>query len=262
MGHAKIVSVEIVLKCLFLVFVAFVSWPTNASSQTAKIPDEILDRAATDGMVLVLVGLDVPWSMEGMLTENAITAQRQVIKGVQNDLLTELSGTQYKVVRRYEVIPGIALEVGADALAVLKKSGSVTNVLPDRTVKPAANHGMIEGAAPDTHGAATGSVGVVPAELFMEATDVGAVLVLVGLKTPWSPEGPLSKELVLAQREAITAAQNYLLIELADTRYRITRRYEVIPGIALEVGLDALRVLARSVAVTNVLRDRPAIPLR
>ncbi|MEX0803461.1 MAG: hypothetical protein WD688_09110, partial [Candidatus Binatia bacterium] len=90
-----------------------------------------------------------------MLTENAITAQRQAIKGVQNDLLTELSGTQYKVVRRYEVIPGIALEVGADALAVLKKSGSVTNVLPDRAVKPAANDGTIEGAAPDTHGAAT-----------------------------------------------------------------------------------------------------------
>ncbi|MPZ75450.1 MAG: hypothetical protein GEU77_02915 [Deltaproteobacteria bacterium] len=194
-----------------------------------------------------------------MLTENAIAAQRQAIKGVQNDLLTELSGTQYKVVRRYEGIPGIALEIGADALAVLKKSGSVTNVLPDRAVKPAANDGMIEGAAPDTHGAATGSAGVVPAELFMEATDVGAVLVLVGLKTPWSPEGPLSKELVHAQREAIAAAQKYLLTELADTRYRITRRYEVIPGIALEVGLDALRVLARSVAVTNVLRDRPAI---
>jgi hypothetical protein len=27
----------------------------------------------------------------------------------------------------------------------------------------------------------------------------------------------------------------------------------------LPVGLDALKVLARSVAVTNVLRDRPAI---
>jgi hypothetical protein len=65
--------------------------------------------------------------------------------------------------------------------------------------------------------------------------------------------------MVLAQREAIAAAQNYLLTELANTKYRITRRYQAIPGIALEVGLDALRVLARSVAVTNVLRDRPAI---
>ena len=86
-----------------------------------------------------------------------------------------------------------------------------------------------------------------------------AYLVLVGLKTPWSPEGPLSKEMVVAQREAIAAAQNYLLTELANTEYRITRRYRVIPGIALEVGLDALKVLARSVAVTNVLRDRAAI---
>jgi hypothetical protein len=148
-------------------------------------------------------------------------------------------------------------------LAVLQKSASVTNVLPDRPIKPAASPVIIEGTSlnPRT-GDGTASFGVVPAELFLEATSAGPILVLVGLKTPWSPEGPLSKEMVLVQREAIAAAQNYLLTELADTEYRITRRYQAIPGIALEVGLDALRVLARSVAVTNVLRDRPAISVK
>jgi len=224
-----------------------------------KVPSEVFNQAATAGKVLVLVGLNVPWSMEGTLADNEVVAQRRAIGSAQRDLLSELAGTEYKIVRVYDVIPGMALEVGNEALAVLKNSGSVTNVLPDRPIKPAANAGMSD-VAPTTSGnEGTANVGSVPTELFLEATSSGAVLVLVGLKTPWSPEGPLSEEMMLAQRQGIAAAQNYLLTELANTEYRITRRYQAIPGIALEVGLDALRVLAHSVAVTNVLRDRPAI---
>lgn len=247
-------------KRLILVFaVAFFVWLDDVLGANDKVPPEVFNQAATAGKVLVLVGLNVPWSMEGTLTDHEVIAQRRAIGSAQRDLLSELTGTEYKVVRVYDVIPGIALEVGNEALAVLKNSGSVINVLPDRPVKPAAEAGMSD-VAPTTSGnEGTANFGSVPTELFVEATSSGAVLVLVGLKTPWSPEGPLSKEMVLAQREAIAAAQNYLLTELANTKYRITRRYQAIPGIALEVGLDALRVLARSVAVTNVLRDRPAI---
>jgi hypothetical protein len=36
------------------------------------------------------------------------------------------------------------------------------------------------------------------------------------------------------------------------------RLYRSIPGIALRVGFDALQVLERSPAVTNVVPDRPA----
>ena len=256
-------SKPLVKKLLLILAASFCIWPARASTENDKVPHEVLNQAATAGKVLVLVGLNVPWSREGTLTENEILAQRRAIGSAQNDLLTELSGTEYEIVRVYDIIPGIALEVGGDALAVLEKSASVTNVLPDRPIKPAASPGIVEGTSlnPLT-GDGTGSFGAVPAELFLEATSAGPILVLVGLKTPWSPEGPLSKEMVLVQREAIAAAQNYLLTELADTEYRITRRYQAIPGIALEVGLDALRVLARSVAVTNVLRDRPAISVK
>ena len=245
---------------LLLVFAAATCiWPVSASTATDKVPDEIVNQAVSAGKVLVLVGLNVPWSREGALTENEIVAQRRAIGSAQSDLLTQLSGTEFKIVRVYDAIPGIALEVGNDALAVLGKSNSVSNVLPDRPINPAASPADIEGTSILHRKDAPPNLGVVPAELFFEATTSGAVLVLVGLKTPWSPEGPLSKEMVVAQREAIAAAQNYLLTELADTEYAITRRYRAIPGIALQVGLDALKVLARSVAVTNVLRDRPAI---
>jgi hypothetical protein len=250
-------------KPLFLIIVAAICiWPAIAST-TDKVPDEIVNQAASAGKVLVLVGLNVPWTMEGMLTENEIVTQRRAIESAQNGLLTQLSGTEFRIVRVYDSIPGIALEVGNDALAVLRKSKNVSNVLPDRPANPAASPGEIEGTSTKTPSKdPPANPGVVPAELFIEATNSGAVLVLVGLKTPWSPEGPLSKEMVAAQRGAIAAAQNYLLTELGNTEYRITRRYRAIPGIALEVGLEALKILARSVAVTNVLRDRPAISAR
>jgi hypothetical protein len=252
-----------VKRSLIISAVAICIWPVIASAETDKVPGELVNQAANAGKVLVLVGLNVPWTLEGTLTENEIVTQRQAIGLAQNDLLTQLSGTEFRIVRVYDSIPGIALEVGNDALAVLRKSNSVSNVLPDRPINPAASPGEIEGTSTKTPVKDPPlNPGVVPTDLFIEAANSGAVLVLVGLKTPWSPEGPLSKEMVAAQRGVIAAAQNYLLTELGDTEYRITRRYRAIPGIALEVGLDALKVLARSVAVTNVLRDRPAISAR
>jgi hypothetical protein len=92
---------------------------------------------------------DVPWTLEGTLTENEIVTQRQAIGLAQNDLLTQLSGTEFRIVRVYDSIPGIALEVGNDALAVLRKSNSVSNVLPDRPINP-ASPGEIEGTSTKT----------------------------------------------------------------------------------------------------------------
>jgi hypothetical protein len=70
----------------------------------------------------------------------------------------------------------------------------------------------------------------------------------------------LSEELVDLQRRAILSAQSYVLAELAGTQFKVMRLYRQIPGIALRVGLDALKVLEMSPAVTNVLPDRPAKP--
>jgi hypothetical protein len=61
------------------------------------------------------------------------------------------------------------------------------------------------------------------------------------------------------QRTAIYDAQGYILAELAGTRFKVMRLYQSIPGIALRVGVDALRILERSPAVTNVVPDRPPV---
>jgi hypothetical protein len=214
-----------------------------AAAQTGgKIPREVIDHAAAHGKVLVLVGLNVPWQMESRLNEDEARAQRDAIASIQKDLLTELEGRSYKVIRRYDRIPGIALEAGADVLAQLARSANVTNVLLDR---PALD----EEAAPSEK---------VPWQLFKRAASEGTILVLAGLRTPWQREEQLSEDLKALQRTAILSAQSYVLAELGGTQFKVMRLYRSIPGIALRVGLDALQVLEKSPAVTNVVLDRPA----
>ena len=207
-----------------------------------KIPREVIDYAAAHGTVLVLVGLNVPWQMESRLSEDEARDQRETIASVQRNLLTELEGRRYKVIRRYDRIPGIALEAGADVLAELARSANVTNVLLDRTSVDAESMSSEK----------------VPWQLFKRAANDGTVLVLAGLRTPWQREDQLNEDLKMLQRTAILSAQSYVLAELGGTQFKVMRLYRSIPGIALRVGFDALQVLERSPAVTNVVPDRAA----
>jgi hypothetical protein len=207
-----------------------------------KIPPEVISHAAAHGTVLVLVNLTVPWQMESRLSGDEAQKQRDAIAATQRDLLKELEGRKFKVIRRYDRVPGIALEVGADGLAELARSAKVTNVLLER---PAVE---VEAASAEK----------VPWQLFTRAASNGTVLVLVGLRTPWQREELLSEDLKALQRKAILNAQSYLLAELNGTQFKVMRLYRSIPGVALRVGLDALQILEKSPAITNVVLDRAA----
>lgn len=211
---------------------------------SGKIPPEVIDHAAAHGTVLVLVDLDLPWQMESRLSADETRGQREAIFSIQKDLLSELKGRTYKVIRRYDRVPGITLEVGADALAELARSPKVKNVLLDQTAVETAE--------------AAASSEKVPWQLFKRAASNGTVLVLAGLRTPWQREDLLSADLKALQRKAILNAQSYVLAELRGTHFKVMRLYQRIPGVALRVGLDALQILEKSPAVTNVIPDRPA----
>ena len=216
---------------------------TAAIAQTdGKIPPEVINHAAAHRTVLVLVSLNVPWQMESRLSAEEARAQREAIAAIQRNLLNELHGRTDKVMRRYDRVPGIALEVGADGLAELARSANVRNVMLDRA--PAE--------------AEAASAEKVPWQLFKRAASDGTVLVLAGLRTPWQREELLSEDLKELQRTAILNAQSYVLAELNGTQFKVMRLYRSIPGVALRVGLDALQVLEKSPAVTNVVLDRPA----
>jgi hypothetical protein len=214
-----------------------------ASAQAGgKIPSEVINQAAAHGTVLVLVNLNVPWQMESRLSADETYGQREAIASIQKDLLNELEGRKYKVIRRYDRVPGIALEVGPDGLAELARSANVANVWLDR---PAVE-------------AEAASAEKVPWLLFKRAASNGTVLVLAGLRTPWQREELLNEDLKALQRKAILNAQSYILAELSGTQFKVMRLYRSIPGVALRVGLDALQILEKSPAVTNVVLDRPA----
>ena len=194
---------------------------------------------------------------------DVVVLKRAAIASIQSDLLNTLKGRSYKVVRRYQEVPGIALEVGADALAELARLPIVTNVLLDRptgsSVDASPVHHARESPAVNAESAAAEKV---PSTLFKRAASDGTVLVLAGLRTPWQREDQLSEVLLALQRTAIHDAQGYILAELAGTRFKVMRLYRSIPGIALRVGVDALKILEKSPAVTNVVADRPATSLR
>ena len=68
---------------------------------------------------------------------------RPPIAQSQQDVLARLGGTDFRLVRRFEVSPLLALEIGPSALAALKTMGDViVRVIPDSVIPPA-------GAAPE-----------------------------------------------------------------------------------------------------------------
>jgi hypothetical protein len=101
----------------------------------AQVIDPAVRTAAAAGPVRVIVELRMtpPFTPEGNLASPAaVEAQRQAIAKTQDDLIASLAGTSFSVARKFDGLPMMALEIGADALARLEASGTlVSRVLPD-----------------------------------------------------------------------------------------------------------------------------------
>ena len=90
----------------------------------------------------------------------------------------------------------------------------------------------------------------IPPELYQEVRDKGHVRALVKLRRDESAG------------ESVVAAQAAVLASLVGTDYRLLHRYGNSAFLALEIGPDALEVLARSLKVESVAADRAVRPLR
>ncbi len=108
--------------------------PASALAETSgKIPREVIDHTAAHGGALVLVGLAVPWQLESPLEPRgpARAAHRHRLD-TKRPPGSSWPARNSKSCASYQEIPGIALEVGAEALAELARLPIVTNVLLDR----------------------------------------------------------------------------------------------------------------------------------
>ena len=106
---------------------------TAAGSATAgEIPAALYDKARAQASVRVIVQLRVATIPEGHLeSTNAVASQRQGIAARRSKLMTDLAATRHRMIREFETIPFVALEVGPDALLVLEASPDVVGVEED-----------------------------------------------------------------------------------------------------------------------------------
>lgn len=115
---------------LLLGVLSFLAWIQLGNAQQ-KVPKKIWDTARAEGSVRVLVELDVPWKPHPDLNSPEVRQQKKDIAAAQDQLLAELSGTNYKVLARWDIIPGMALQVDSSVLPNLEKSKIVKSVTED-----------------------------------------------------------------------------------------------------------------------------------
>lgn len=121
-----------------------------------------------------------------------------------------------------------------------------------------------------SHGTTGYAQGVEPSEplqadysaLIEKARNNGTVMLLVGLDLTSFHSGgaPHSKEGLLAQREAISNAQQTLLNSLSGYNVQAYAIYETIPYMGLKVDEAALHALIASPLVTSIQEDSAVPP--
>ena len=115
--------------------------------RASVVPGNLYAKALEHGSVRVIVQLKVAALPEGQLGGgDAVVSQRQAIAAAQSALLAELAGSSYRVVRTYETIPFLALEVSADGVRILEGSALVAGVEEDRLESPQHGAGGSAGA--------------------------------------------------------------------------------------------------------------------
>ena len=119
------------------VCVALMLTPHLCHSNETIVPDALRQKASAEGAVRVIVQLRASALPEGELSgAEAVASQRRAIASAQSAVLTELAGTSHRVIRTFESIPFLALEVSPGALQALERSALVVGMEEDRLDSP------------------------------------------------------------------------------------------------------------------------------
>jgi hypothetical protein len=134
---------------LFVAMLAFIGRPEAGIAQEAKkasgkVAERVWKKANEAGTVRVTVDLSVPGWTSKPPSQEAELAQRQMIADTQEKVIAELTGTRHKITRRFKIVPGMGLEVGPEALAVLERSPNVVHVYEDIGISPSPQNFKIE----------------------------------------------------------------------------------------------------------------------
>lgn len=105
--------------------------------------------ASRSGPVRVIVGLRVAFTPEGALSPADREAQHRAIASAGAAIRAALNGTEYRVVRRFELVPVIVLELSEGALTRLQNSGLAATLWVDTPRPPPT---LAEGASTNAVG--------------------------------------------------------------------------------------------------------------
>lgn len=97
---------------------------------------ELERKAAENGVVPVIVTLELDFVPEGELPPEDRDEQQRRIAEKQQALLDELAGTRVENVTTFTPVPQITMSVGVDAIGVLRESSHVEAVVEDIPLPP------------------------------------------------------------------------------------------------------------------------------
>ena len=118
---------------------SFTSLPflATSSAQGQNNLQNLIDKAQRQGIVRVIVGLNIKFQAEGDLNRpQDKQRQRQSIKTLQNSVLQKMAGTNTRLTTNFKYIPYMAVEVDAAALAALAALPETTTFEEDVPVPP------------------------------------------------------------------------------------------------------------------------------
>jgi hypothetical protein len=121
----KSLNIPITVLCLMVC--------TGTGFAQQKVAPNLWQKAQAEGAIKVIVELTVPWRSDVKLHSSEMLTQNKAIAAAQNQLLAELAGTHYKVIKRLELVPVIALEVNSYVLTLLSHSDIVATVTENQS---------------------------------------------------------------------------------------------------------------------------------
>jgi subtilisin family serine protease len=133
---ATVLFVALTLVCLSFVASPSQAQDTPLPGQIGAAEQSLLARAQQQGHVDVIVGLNIGFRAEGLLTEGQVSAQQTSIANAQAALISRLSAYRTTVYARYRTIPFVALKVDAAGLLALFSDPLVAGIEEDVILKP------------------------------------------------------------------------------------------------------------------------------
>jgi subtilisin family serine protease len=130
---------RLLLAILIILALTLSSVEPSESASAPRVNEAVKQKAQSGGGVRVIVQLATSAATQSPIDSDIIRQMRRgEVAQARKSVRANLLGTRHSVVREFEEVPAIALEVGVDGLQTLESlHGLVTEVVEDKRLRPA-----------------------------------------------------------------------------------------------------------------------------